>query len=188
MKLIRYEDYQIKIADEALLVKPIRKLYHQDRSERKEKFLQQMAVLFFVYSPASNYSYIINEEERMKEVLEQEGITDFKPSADFLAAVEIYKKLNVTVSQRLLESALISADKVSEFLRNVDLTEEDRSGKPKYQVSQITTALKNVEGIVTSLQNLQRKVDQELTDNQGKARGSQELTVGDIWAEQGNYM
>ena len=42
--------------------------------------------------------------------------------------------------------------------------------------------------IVTSLQNLQKKVDQELADSQSKARGRRELTVGDIWAEQGNYM
>lgn len=183
MKLIEYSDYQIKIADEAFLVKPIRKLWHQDRSERKERFFQQMAVLFFVYSPASNYSYIVNEDERLKEVLQQEGIDDFKPSADFNEAVEIYKKLNVTVSQRLLESAIISANKVSDFLRTVDLKEEDDKGRPKYQVSQITAALKNVEGIVSSLQNLQKKVEQELTEG-NKARGSQELTVGDIWAEQ----
>lgn len=184
MKLIKYEDYQIKIADEAFLVKPIRKLFHQDRSERKEKFLQQMSVLFFVYSPASNYSYIQNEEDRLKEVLLQEGIEDFKPSPDFLSAVEIYKKLNITVSQKLLESAMIAAEKVSKFLRDIDLTEEDDKGRPKYQVSQITAALKNVDGIISTLQNLEKKVAQEQEDS-GKARGTQELTVGDIWADQG---
>ena len=185
MKLIQYSDYQIKLADEAFLVKPIRKLWHQDRSERKEKFWQQMAVLYFVYSSASNYNYIQDEEERLKEVLSQEGITDFKPSQDFKDAVEIYKKLNITPSQRLLDDCLVAANTVGKFLREIDLREEDRNGKPKYQVSQVVAALKNVEGIVSSLQSLQKKVDQELADNAGKARGTQELTVGDIWAEQG---
>ena len=184
MKLIRFEDYQIKLADEAFLVKPIRKLFHQDRSARKEKFFQLMAVLFFTYSPASNYSYITDENERLKTVLQQEGITNFKPSADFKAAVEIYKQLNVTVSQKLLEDALVAANTVGKFLREVDLKEEDDKGRPKYQVSQITAALKNVEGIIAALQNLQKKVEQELTE-QNKVRGAQELTIGDIWAEQG---
>ena len=182
MKLITVEDFQIKVADEALLVKPIRKLFHQDRSQGKEQFYKQMSVLFFVYSPASNYSYIIDEKERFKEVCEQEGISDFKPSQDFKDAVEIYKKLNITVSQKLLNDALVAADTVGTFLREVDLKEEDDKGRPKYQVSQITAALKNVEGIVTSLQTLQKKVDQELAEKTA-VRGNQELTVGDIWAE-----
>ena len=182
MRLIKYEDYQIKLADEAFLVKPIRKLFHQDRSERKERFWQQMAVLFFCYSPSSNYSYIVDEDARLKEVLSQEGISDFKPSQDFKDAVEIYKKLNITVSQKLLNDALVAADTVGTFLREVDLKEEDDKGRPKYQVSQITAALKNVEGIVTSLQTLQKKVDQELAEKTA-VRGNQELTVGDIWAE-----
>jgi hypothetical protein len=39
--------------------------------------------------------------------------------------------------------------------------------------------LKNIEGIVSTIQNLQKKVEQELED-QGKARGAQELTIGDM--------
>lgn len=180
MKLIRYEDYQIKIADEALLVRPIRRLFNADRTERKEKFLQQMSYLFFMCSPQSTYSYILDYEERHKAVVEQEGLpSDFKPSEFLLEAMEVYKKHTVTVSQKLLESALIAANTVSKFLKDVDLTDTDDKGRPKYQVSAITAALKNVEGIVSSLQNLQKKVDLELSED-GKARGAQELTVGDV--------
>lgn len=58
------------------------------------------------------------------------------------------------------------------------LEQEDEKGRPKYQISSITAALKNVEGIVQSLQNLQKKVESELVE-QGKTRGSQELTIFD---------
>lgn len=63
-------------------------------------------------------------------------------------------------------------------MRDDILDMEDDKGKPKYQISSITSALKNVEGIVSSLQNLQRKVESELSE-QSKARGSQELTIFD---------
>lgn len=182
MKLIRYEDYQIKLADEAFLVRPIRRLFHQDRSERKEQFWRQMAFLYFTISPASSYSYILDPEERAKAVIEQEGLpADFRPSELLLEAMQVYRKLTITPSQKLLDSALMAADTVSKFLKNPNiLTEEDDKGKPKHTVSEITRALRDVEGITNSLQNLQKKVEQELQEDSGKARGAQELTLGDV--------
>ena len=181
MKLIKYEDYQIKLADEAFLIRPIRRLFNADRSERKEQFWRQISYMYFMCSPASTYSYILDMEERSKTIIEQEGLpADFKPSEFLIEAMQIYRQHTVTVSQKLLSDALIAADKVGRFLREVDLTEEDDKGRPKYQVSNITAALKNVEPIISTLQNLKKKVEQELEESEGKARGAQELTVGDI--------
>lgn len=180
MKLITIENYALKVADEALLIKPIRKLYNQDRSASKEQFYKQMSYLYFMTDPRSTYSYILNEEERARAIIEQEGLDkNFKPSPLLEEAMAIYKKHTVTPSQELLNAALVAARTVSNFLKKPDiLTEEDDKGRPKYQVSAITAALKNVEGIVQSLQNLQKKVESELVE-QDKARGSQELTIFD---------
>ena len=130
--------------------------------------------------PRSTYSYILNDEERAKAIIEQEGLEkDFKPSSLLEEAMTVYKKHTVTPSQELLNATLKAAHTVSEFLMRDDILDmEDDKGKPKYQISSITSALKNVEGIVSSLQNLQRKVESELSE-QSKARGSQELTIFD---------
>lgn len=180
MKLVTIENYQLKVADEALLIKPIRKLFNQDRSASKEQFYKQMSYMYFMVDPRSTYSYILNEEERAKAIIEQEGLDkDFKPSALLQEAMDIYKKHTITPSQELLNAALIAARTVSNFLMKPDILEqEDDKGKPKYQISSITAALKNVEGIVATLQNLQKKVEEELIE-QGKTRGSQELTIFD---------
>ena len=180
MKLIQLDNYELTVAPEALLIRPIRRLWNQDRSERKEKFYQQMSYMYFMVSPQSTYSYILDLDKRSKVIIEQEGLpSDFRPSEILIEAMKVYKEHTRTVSQELLESSLIGAKKVSDFLRNLDLTEEDDKGRAKYQVSTITAALKNIEGIVQSIQTLQKKVEQELVDN-GKARGTQELTVGDV--------
>lgn len=180
MKLIRYEDYQVKVADEALLIRPIRRLFNADRSERKEKFWQQMSYLFFMCSPQSTYSYILDYNERHRTIVEQEGLPeDFRPSELLVEAMRIYKQHTITVSQKLLTDALTAADKIGKFLREIDLNAEDDKGKPKYQISNIISGLKNLEGVISTIQNLQKKVDQEL-EEQGKARGTQELTVGDV--------
>lgn len=180
MRLITIENFELKVADEALLIRPIRRLWHQDRSQRKESFFQQMSYLYFMVSPQSTYSYILDMDERSRTIIAQEGLPeDFRPSPLLVEAMQVYRQHTVTVSQKLLSDALIGADKVGKFLREVDLNEEDDKGRPKYQVSTITAALKNVEGIVSSIQALQKKVDQELEDNT-KARGAQELTLGDM--------
>lgn len=180
MKLISTEGYQLKVADEALLIKPIRKLYNQDRSASKEQFYKQMSYLYFMIDPRSTYSYILDEKERAREIIAQEGLEeDFTPSPLLREAMEVYKKHTITPSQELLNAALTAAHTVSTFLKKPDILEqEDDKGKPKYQISSITSALKNVEGIVQSLQNLQKKVESELTE-QSKARGNQELTILD---------
>ena len=182
MKLIRYEDFQIKLADEAFLVRPIRRLFHADRSERKETFWRQMSYMYFMCSPASSYSYILDMEERAAEIIKQEGLPDdFKPSAMLEEAMGVYKNMTITPSQKLLESSLIAANTVSKFLSDPTILEKmDDKGRPMYQISSITAALKNVEGIVTSLQTLQKKVEQEIEEQGGKARGTQELTLGDL--------
>lgn len=181
MKLIKVENYQLQVADEALLIKPIRKLWNQDRSASKEQFYKQMSYLYFMVDPRSTYSYILNEEERAKTIIEQEGLdADFKPSPLLLEAMEVYKKHTITTSQELLNAALIAAHTVSIFLKNPDiLNEVDDKGRPKYQISSVTAALKNVEGIVSSLQNLQKKVESELVE-QDSVRGSKELTIFDM--------
>ena len=135
---------------------------------------------YILWCLLSTYSYILDLDERSRTIIEQEGLPqDFQPSQFLTEAMQIYRQHTVTVSQKLLNDALVGADKVGKFLREVDLKEEDDKGKPKYQVSTITAALKNIEGIVSTIQNLQKKVEQELEEN-GKARGTQELTLGDV--------
>ena len=181
MKLLEYTDFQLKVTEEALLIRPIRRLWNQDRSGQKEKFFQQLSYLWFMTDPRSSYSYILDYDERHKAIVEQEGLPeDFKPSEMLIEAMRIYAKITTTPSQKMLISALKAADTVSKFLEDPNiLTEEDANHRPKYKVGDITKALKDVEGIVNSLQSLQKKVDQEVLDA-GKARGTQELTVGDI--------
>ena len=184
MRLIKIEDYQVKISDEALLVKQFRRLWNMDRSQGKEQFYKQMSVLFFTYNPASNYMYIVDEKERMQEVLLQEGITDFKPTPEFKAAVDVYKKLCQTPEGLLLQSTYNFISKSRKTLDDLDY-DEIKDAKGKIEI------MKTGMGIVTLIPKLMKDlaaaklaVEKE-QEEQGNARGSQELTVGDIWAEQG---
>lgn len=178
MKLITVENYELKIADEALLVKPIRKLWNQDRSKGKEQFYKQMSVLFFTYSPSSNYSYIIDEKERMQEVLLQEGISNFKPSADFKAAVDVYKKLVKTSSSELLEDTRLIIEKMRQSLKGIKFDDLDEKDKVN-AVKTVATVVGMIPKLVRDLTEAEKAVAKEM-EEQNNARGNQELTIFDV--------
>jgi len=177
MRLIKQEDYQIKVADEALLVKPIRRLFNMDRSKGKERFYEQMSVLFFVYDPRSNYSYIIDERERLAEVLAQEGITDFHNTAEFREAVAAYKKLCVTPSSELLADANMVVAKVRNVLKGIDFDELDEDKKVN-AVKTVATVVSMIPKLVKDLSAAEKAIQKEIEET-GKARGSQELSILD---------
>lgn len=178
MKLISIENYELKVSDEALLVKPIRKLWHQDRTKGKELFYKQMSILFFVYNPSSNYSYIIDEKERLKEVCEQEGIKDFKMSADFKEAVKVYRNLVKTPSTELLVDVRKTIDKVRQALDSINFSNLEEKDKVA-AINTVTSVVGKMPKLIRDLSDAEKAVTKELEET-SNARGSQELTVFDI--------
>lgn len=171
MNLITFENYTIDIAPEALLVAPIRKLYNQDKTKNKETFIQSMSILFFMVDPRSNYNYIVDEDERLQEILSQEGLPkNYKISSDLKEAMETYKKLIKTPSSELLEDTLIALDRIRSFLRNIDLTLTDDKGKPVYTINSVTSAIKQIPQLAKDIVETQRIITKEI-EEQGRARG-----------------
>lgn len=174
MKLLKYEDYQIKISEEAFLIKPIRELHNADKSKDKEFFLQQMSYMFFLVDPRSNYNYIANEEEKIKTIIEQEGLPkDFKPSKKLQEAIDIYKNLTITTSQKLLNSMRIAINKISEFLENVNLYATDDKGKRVDTIASITSAADKIPALTKKLIDTERLVNSEI-DEISRIRGGED--------------
>ena len=168
----------MKISEEALLVRPIRRLWNQDRTKGKELFYKQMSILFFVYSPSSNYSYIVDEKERLKEVLAQEGIEDFRMTPEFKAAVEVYKNLCKTTSSELLVDVRLTIEKIRQALTSVDFDSLDEKDKVN-AIKTVTSSISLIPKLVKDLSEAEKAVAKEM-EEQNSARGSQELTIGDM--------
>lgn len=178
MKLITTENFELKVADEALLVRPIRKLWNMDRSKGKETFYKQMSILFFVYDPSSNYAYISDEKERLAEVLQQEGISEFHNTAEFKDAVAAYKKLTKTPSTELLADVRLTVDKMRQALTSIDFDDLEEKDKVS-AINTVAAVVSKMPKLIKDLSEAERAVTKEL-EEQGSTRGSQELTVGDL--------
>lgn len=169
MNLIKYENYQITISDDAYLVKSIRKLFNADKSASKEKFFEQMTFIYFSSDVRSDYNYILDDEEKYAAICKGEGLKDFKITNDIKAAMEDYKRLTTTASASLLLDTKIAIDKVRKFLRDVDLTLTDK-GKPVYTINSVTSAIKAIPELAKNLMEAEKIVNKEI-EEAGRARG-----------------
>lgn len=176
MKLLEFNEYEVKPTPEALLVRPIRKLYNQDRSKQKEQFMQQMSYLYFMVDPRSTYAYMIDDAERSAAIIEQEGLPkDFKPSSLLLDAMDVYGKHTITTSTRLLNSTRVAIDAlVDEMNKSKELLEERTDkGARVTKTNDLIASINNVMKMIPQLQDLEKKVAAEIQEKDVRAKGSE---------------
>lgn len=179
MHLIEYNNYQIEPTQEAFLIKPIRDLYNADKSKTKNKFMTQLSVIYFLVDPRSSYNYIIDEKDRLKAIIEQEGLpANFKIDKKLQEAIDIYRKHTITTSYLLLQDTKLAIDKVRQFLRDVDLTETDDKGKPLYTINSVTSAIKQIPQLAKDVIDAEKAITREI-EEQGKLRGTANKTLMD---------
>ena len=142
MKLVKLDNFQVQFDEELLLLKPFRQLYKTDKVRDKRNFMDFLTILYYTYDPRSDYSYIVNEQARLKEVCTTNGLEVPKFTEVQMQCINLYKQLTSTISLELLKSTKTAIDKVREFLENIDLTATDDKGKPLYTINSVTTAIR----------------------------------------------
>lgn len=173
MKLLKYENYIVSPSEEIFLVKAFRDLHNKDKSPDKEAFMQQLSIIYFMIDPRSPYQDIVDETERLETIKGENGMPDFELTADVVVAMDVYKKLTTTTSQKLLNSMRKAIAKIGEFLENVDLYKTDDKGKPVYTVASVVQATDKIPVLAKKLIETEKIVDSEITEI-GRARGGNE--------------
>lgn len=170
MKLVKLDNYQVRFDDELLLLKPFRQLYKGDKNRDKRGFMDFLTIVYYTYDPRSDYSYIVDEEARMKEVCVTNGLEIPKFNELQIECINLYKKLTTTISQELLKSTKIAINKVRNFLETIDLAATDDKGKPIYTINSVTTAIKQIPQLAKDVMEAERAVEKEI-EEMGIARG-----------------
>lgn len=141
--------------------------------------MTQMSVIYFLVDPRSSYNYIIDEDERLKAIIEQEGLpSNFKIDKKLQEVIDIYKKHVITTSYLLLQDTKLAIDKVRQFLRNVDLTAVDDKNKPIYTINSVTSAIKQIPQLAKDVIDAEKAITREI-EEQGKLRGTANKTLMD---------
>jgi hypothetical protein len=148
-------------------------LYNADRTQNKDKFMNFLSIVYFTYDPRSDYSYIVDDDLRLKEVCDSNGFDVPKFNKQELECIELYKKLTTTISAELLRSTKVAVDKVRKFLEDIDLTEVDDKGRLVYPINTVTAAIKQVPQLAKEVREAEKIVAKEI-EEQGRARGGNE--------------
>lgn len=177
MKLITYDNFELKVADEAFLIRPIRELFEADKSKKKENFFRQISYMYFMIDPRSTYQYITDKDERAAEIKRQEGFEDdWQPSQKLRNAMDIYAAHVVSSQSLLIEDTRLCIDRVRGFLRDVDLSSKDKNGKPVYQISSITNAIRQIPELAKALSDAERSLQKDF-EEQDSVRGNKDKSV-----------
>lgn len=171
MKLFKYEQYKVTISEEALALKPFKKIWDRDKTKNKDRAISELSYIYFMIDPRSDYQYLTDEEERSLSIIEGEGLPKtWKPDKLVQEAMNFYASFKTT-SVLILEDTRHAADNLRKSLRDIDLEAKDDKGKPIYTVSSIISAIKQVPQLVKELAEAEREVTKEITEAGGRVRG-----------------
>lgn len=178
MRLLSYEGFKVVIAPEALGLKPFRTLWNRDRSRSKDKAITELSYIYFFSDPRSEYQYIIDDDERDAAVKEGLGLSPkWKPDKEVVAAMELYGSFTTTAALLLKDTRYV-VDKFRKMLRETNLDERDKNGKPLYALNSITDAINKVPILVQNLDKAEKQLNEQLKED-GNAVGNAEMSILD---------
>lgn len=176
MKLFKYEGYRVVIAEEALALKPFKKLWDRDKSANKDKAIAELSFIYFFCDPRSDYQYLTDPDARKEAIKEGEGLKDsWEPDKVVQEAIVFYESFKPTAAL-LLEDTRVAIDKLRQLLRNIDLTAVDDKGKPMYTLNTVTSTIKQIPSLVKDLDEAEKALAAEMR-SQGRMRGQGEKTL-----------
>jgi len=165
---------KIELNVDVLAIPPFEEIWNRDKTETKDK--ATMEIKYIVYlcdynSPYNGYSSKEKEKKIRRDIIKEDK---WNPDQLILDAIKKYEDLQSTLSTRILKSAKIGAEKLSEYFENFDFTSLDDNGKPIYTARDLASNLKSVGDIVKSLANLERQVQKEQLESDS-VRGKSEI-------------
>lgn len=177
MKLFKYESYKVVISEEALALKPFKQIWNRDRTANKDKAISELAYIYFMEDPASDYQYLVDRDERSEAIIEGEGLpTNWKPDKIVKEAMNFYSSFKTT-SALILEDTRKVAENLRKALPTLDITEEDDKGRPKHTIASITKAIRELNILVKELAETERIIAKEMAENNGRVRGKRAKTL-----------
>ena len=173
MKLLKYEGYRLIFEPEILTLKVFKKLYTRDRTKDKSRFLQELGLIYFYADPRSDYQYLIDEDERLKAIIEGEGLpNDFKIDKDLQNAIDYYSTFKTT-SALLLEDTRAMIEGYRKKIK--ELTTEMESLEIK-EIKDLGMIIKQIPSLIKDLDEAEKAVTKEIVQND-KVRGAVEKSM-----------
>lgn len=189
MKAFDIEGGRVVFQPQFLAVPAFKKVWDKDKNKNKHKAYNELSYVVFlcdntISNPYRNMAESLKEEVLKRDVL---GDVDYKITDDLKSAIEKFNQLKETTSSRLLKSAKIAAEKLSDYFENkINFDDLDSNGKPVYSAKDLASNLGAIGKIIESLKKLEEQVLKEQLDG-GTARGGAEIGDFELPSEDIDY-
>lgn len=171
MKLLKYEGYKVVIEPELLTLKPFKQIWTRDKTVNKDKALAEIAFIYFMTDPRSDYQYLVDDKERMEAVKEGEGLPPkWEPDRIVTEAMEFYKSFK-PISALLLEDTRFMVDKYRKRLKAQEFDELEIK-----DLKEAGALIKQIPSLVRDLNEAEKALNSEMRDS-GRMRGQGEKTI-----------
>lgn len=155
--------YKVEFSPQALLLKPFREIWDNDKSKDKENATKELGYVYFMCDQRSDHMYILDQDERHEVVSSamELGPNWIKPTY-IDDAMDFYLEMSTTTSTMLLNSTRNAIQKISHFLDVIDPNERDKNtGKPVFGINTITGAIEKVPKLVKALAEIEKEIIKE---------------------------
>lgn len=167
IRLFKYEGYEVIIEPEALMLAPFKAIYSRDKHKDKSIAKQELAYIYFMGDPRSDYQYLVDAEVRSQEIIKGLGMPDsWKPDKVIERALTFYESFK-PMSAGLLEDTRLFVDKYREKMR--ELKFEDLDVK---ELKEVGAIIKQIPALAKDLDEAERTLSKDIIA-ETKARGSQ---------------
>jgi hypothetical protein len=168
--LFTVENRAVKPNTETLLISPFKEIWARDTSKDKANALEDFAYIEFMTSSKKTNPYAGYTNELRHTRLIEDVVTRKSWKADSLIKKAMSKMIEFqeegSLTYRYYMSNKKAAEQMESFFNDFDIKEVNmKTGNPIYKPKDITTAIKDAEDVLTKLNNLKAKVEQELFES-----------------------
>ena len=173
MKLFKFEEFKLKISEEALAIKAFRDIWDRDKSKDKGQAIAEFGYMYFFLDPRSDYMFLVDETMRAEKIKEQEGLPKlWKPDKELEEAMEVYRYLITSEKSMLLENARALVKGIQEVLKDVskDMTTVKDVKVKLDLVERAAKAMDRVPELIKRLNEAERAVNEDI-EAEAETRG-----------------
>lgn len=170
MNLFQMENWNLTISEQTWGLVPFKKLLDKDKSPEKERAIKEVTFVWFYCDIKSDYQYILNPEERAKEIKKDLKLPSaWKITKDVQAAIDFYRERSTTTSSKIFEDSMYIANTLSSKLRKIV---DDEDTNPNTYIKLID-GLKKMPELIKTIKQAEKEVLKEISENK-KNIGSQQ--------------
>jgi hypothetical protein len=105
MNIFEVKNFVVTFSPQALILRPFKEIWLNDKSKDKEKAVQELSYVFYMADDRSDYMYILDEEERKEAVIRDLNMDPNWIKPQYIdEAMEFYIEASTTTSTQMLKA------------------------------------------------------------------------------------